>query len=194
MARDSDGIMKIGLLAVGGYAVWRWWSAREVETSETVPDTPAGITPEQQALLDSAQRTSAGGPQPGDTSSVNGPADEPPAEQTPPTLREKLLAASEGDTYFTADHKASVHRWNWYLRQVTGLSDAETPDLAGVGDPADLLSVEGYLARRTAAGLSGLGLGQFRQLRRARYPVWPARPGGGSAVRCAATGCNTYRV
>lgn len=191
MARDKGGIVTTVLLLAGGYAVYRWWIGRE-SVADAGDEVPAGITTELQALIDSLKRTAAGGPQPGDTTSVAPAADETPA--APATLREKLLAASKGDEYFTADHKANVHRWNWYLRQVTGVSEAETPDLAAIGNPADELSVEGYLARRTAAGLSGLGLGQFRHVRRARYPVWMARPGGRSACGCASTGCNCYRV
>jgi len=196
MARDSNGgIVKLGLLAAAGYFVYRWWSEREPAPERTSPAN--GIVSDWEALLDSLRRTVAGGIQPGDTDSVKPADEEVPAnggEAPVLTLREKLLLASKGDTYFTADHKADVHRWNYYLRQVTGLSDAETPDMAALGDPANLLSVEGYLARRTASGLSGLGLGQFRQLRRARYPVWLPRPGGRSACGCASTGCNCYRV
>lgn len=192
MARgDSGGAITTVLLLAGGYAIYRWWTGREAPADEG-DQVPAGITTELQALIDSMKRTAAGGPQPGDTTSVATADDEKPPPAA--TLRDKLLDASKGDSYFTADQKANVHRWNWYLRQVTGVSEAETPDLAGVGDPADILSVDGYLARRTAAGMSGLGFGQFRHVRRARYPVWLPRPGGRAACGCAATGCNCYRV
>lgn len=204
------------LIAAGGFFAWRWWTGR----AEAVPvggdGAPAGITPEVQALIDSLRRTAAGGPQPGDTSSV----EEPPAEEETPSevidengivvgVRADLLSRAQADPDFGGRY--NVHQWNYLLRAVSGLSEAETPDLAGLGDPLDALTVDQFLARRTLAGLSGTSsvrtahqsgrgrrsAGSMRglgQLRRARYPIWPARPGGRTACGCAATGCNCYRV
>ena len=211
MAKQS-GVVKLALLGGGGYLLYRWFAGRPAAEPATEPAT--GIISELRAFLDTLQRTATGGVQPGDTNSVqnaagngngNGNGNGEPA----PTFREQLLAQATPDAAFSQDGgKLNTYQWNWHLRAVRGIPQTEaSPDLPG--DPAEFITVDEYLARRSEVGLSGVGqLPQTvafarwmdsrrrarRPLRRPAYPVWIPRQRGERSCTCGPTACNCYRV
>jgi len=197
----SNALAKFALLAGGGYLLYRYY----VQPSETDQPEPAGggIVSETEALLDSLRRTVGGGPQPGDTSSVQGAAgangngngtngngdnaDDDNGDKEQPLSATLIGSASQHPDFVANSGKLNVHQWNWYLRSVRGEpASAATPDLSAAGSPEDLLTVSEFLGRRSQLGLSGLGASpqgpQFSRWRAARRdmrrtyrrPAYPA--------------------
>lgn len=159
--------------AVGGYGLW-WYSQRAARPEITGPvttnpnqtTTPGLIaaTPKTRVIGRGsggvADHTTSGGAAGGDFA-ANATNPDFPGHPPPAADRAEGVArrAANGDaaSIVYADSmglKFNSDQWNWYRWAGSGVQT--TTDLFPAGDRGALMTASEYLARRAAAGLSGL--------------------------------------
>ena len=159
MASSSTGtIVKVGLLGVGGYLLYRYLVPSTVAAAAAPAAAPtATVDFSLTDLVDAlkAAVSNSGTPAP--------PATAPATADTADVQSQKVLAQSGGDP--NALYTAS--QWNYFYQQVYGVPGQP------LGDDGSPMNVAAYFALRSSNGLSGFG-GPI-PLRR---PVLVANPGG----------------
>jgi len=134
MAKDNTfgEIIKWVLIGGAAYFLYNAWASSQTAAAAVAPaptPTPAGTT--TSGVTTTTPTVVAG------TGSNPAPAT---------TTAQGLTNAAGGQTQLTAD------QWNYYWGQVSGVP--QTTDLFPAGNRDALMSVDAYLAARTAAGLS----------------------------------------
>ncbi len=125
--------LKLVIGGVAAYLIYEWYLA-----SQNVAAPVAG-----------ANQSGGSGATATTTQSTNQQANNAPAEQPRTVSAAQLIAAAGGNAPRTADS------WNYFYGQVSGVH--QSANLFTPTNRGELISVTTYLARRTAAGLSGLG-------------------------------------
>ena len=158
MAQQSDTmgtVLKWGLIGAAAYFVYQAWASSQASSAAAAPAPGTAPAP----VTTSTLATVAGGTAPPapTTPVVAGTGSNPAAT----TTAQALVNAAGGETQLTADE------WNYYWTQLSGVN--QTADLFPAGNRAALMSVNDYIAARSAAGLpttisgfSGLGVVALR--------------------------------
>lgn len=177
MASNIGGIVKLGVLGVGGYMLWRWWQDQTQDQtpapgSAAAADRTAGVMSELESLILSLKQTSAGGVTSGGTAPqqktpvTQGPA--PPLMVNEPTYQMLLEAAADPAKASLGGRKLlNWHQWNWHREQADASLPRYAPEDAGMGNGSALITALQYhealkargLAayRRTGSGFRGIG-------------------------------------
>lgn len=139
---DSNKLLMVGLLAGGGYLLYRMFfgTSAAVAASEVAPATPAASSP-----------TPATPAQPAPAVSLD-------------AMYQQLKDASAGNTFFTGDgdsRTASADAWNYYLATVASVTPPDPGPLFPTN--RDAVTAAQYWAVmapwvKNAKGLSGLGM------------------------------------
>jgi hypothetical protein len=142
MAKESTfgEIIKWVLIGGAAYFIYNAWASSQSTAAvpPAVSPTPVGTT-----TGTTTTTTSTGVTTSTPTTVVSGTGTNP-APAT--TTAQGLTQAAGGQTQLTADE------WNYYWGQVSGVP--QTTDLFPAGNRDALMSVDAYLAARSAAGLS----------------------------------------
>lgn len=156
---DVSNILKIGLVAFGGYMLYQRYAG-----------SSAGPAPGGGGTL-----PVGGGTVPvGGGGVVTPPASTVPAPGTstaPLTVSDEVLAQAASSLAaaqtLNPNIRFSVDQWNYYNAQATGVANPDPVSVGMIaGDRGELINVLEYHARRSAAGLAGVrgmrGLVPFR--------------------------------